>query len=189
MPIHEVCELVGEIKSRYPNCAVTLSLGEYSRADYQDMFDAGADRYLLRHETADKAHYEQLHPSFMSFDNRMRCLRDLKEIGYQVGCGFMVGSPYQTPDCIATDLKFIEDFDPEMCGIGRSFPRRIPRSGICRREPQTRPSICSPSSGSSNQISCFLPPQPWGRLTLSAGKRNSGGCQRRHAEPLSSVGT
>ncbi len=124
MPIHEVCELVGEIKSRYPNCAVTLSLGEYSRADYQDMFDAGADRYLLRHETADKAHYEQLHPSFMSFDNRMRCLRDLKEIGYQVGCGFMVGSPYQTPDCIATDLKFIEDFDPEMCGIGPFIPQK-----------------------------------------------------------------
>ena len=124
VPIHEVCELVGEIKSRYPNCAVTLSLGEYSRADYQDMFDAGADRYLLRHETADKAHYEQLHPSFMSFDNRMRCLRDLKEIGYQVGCGFMVGSPYQTPDCIATDLKFIEDFDPEMCGIGPFIPQK-----------------------------------------------------------------
>ena len=107
VPIHEVCELVGEIKSRYPGCAITLSLGEYSRADYQAMFDAGADRYLLRHETADKVHYEQLHPAFMSFDNRMRCLRDLKEIGYQVGCGFMVGSPYQTPDCLATDLKFI----------------------------------------------------------------------------------
>ena len=124
VPIHEVCELVGEIKSRYPGCAITLSLGEYSRADYQDMFDAGADRYLLRHETADKVHYEQLHPAFMSFDNRMRCLRDLKEIGYQVGCGFMVGSPYQTPDCLATDLKFIEAFDPEMCGIGPFIPQK-----------------------------------------------------------------
>ena len=124
MPIHEICELVGKIKSRYPGCAITLSLGEYSRADYQAMFDAGADRYLLRHETADKAHYEQLHPAFMSFDNRMRCLRDLKEIGYQVGCGFMVGSPYQTPDCLATDLKFIEAFDPEMCGIGPFIPQK-----------------------------------------------------------------
>ena len=124
VPIHEVCELVGKIKSRYPGCAITLSLGEYSRADYQAMFDAGADRYLLRHETADKVHYEQLHPAFMSFDNRMRCLRDLKEIGYQVGCGFMVGSPYQTPDCLATDLKFIEAFDPEMCGIGPFIPQK-----------------------------------------------------------------
>ena len=82
VPIHEVCELVGEIKSRYPGCAITLSLGEYSRADYQAMFDAGADRYLLRHETADKAHYEKLHPASMSFDNRMRCLRDLKAVSY-----------------------------------------------------------------------------------------------------------
>ena len=124
VPIHEVCELVGEIKSRYHDCAITLSLGEYSRADYQAMFDAGADRYLLRHETADKAHYEQLHPAFMSFDNRMRCLRDLKEIGYQVGCGFMVGSPYQTARTLAEDLKFIEKFRPEMCGIGPFIPQK-----------------------------------------------------------------
>ena len=88
------------------------------------MFDAGADRYLLRHETADKAHYEKLHPASMSFDNRMRCLRDLKEIGYQVGCGFMVGSPYQTADCLAEDLKFIEVFQPEMCGIGPFIPQK-----------------------------------------------------------------
>ncbi len=124
VPIKEVCELVYEIKLRYPECAVTLSLGEYSRADYQAMFDAGADRYLLRHETADKSHYEKLHPACMSFDNRMRCLQDLKEIGYQVGCGFMVGSPYQTPDCLATDLKFIETFHPEMCGIGPFIPQK-----------------------------------------------------------------
>ena len=124
VPVHEVCSLVSEIKERYPDCAVTLSLGECSREDYQQMFDAGADRYLLRHETADKAHYEKLHPASMSFDNRMRCLRDLKEIGYQVGCGFMVGSPYQTADCLAEDLKFIEAFQPEMCGIGPFIPQK-----------------------------------------------------------------
>ena len=169
VPIVQVCELVRGIKSRYPDCAVTLSLGEYSRADYQAMFDAGADRYLLRHETADKAHYEKLHPASMSFDNRMRCLRDLKEIGYQVGCGFMVGSPYQTPDCLATDLKFIETFQPEMCGIGPF----IPQKDTPFREPQTRPSICSPSSGSSNPMSCFLPPRLLAPLIRSAGKRAS----------------
>ena len=122
VPIDEVCELVREIKSRYPNCAVTLSLGEYSRADYQDMFDAGADRYLLRHETADKAHYEKLHPASMSFDNRMRCLRDLKEIGYQVGTGFMVGSPGQTSKHLAEDLLFLKELNPQMVGIGPFIP-------------------------------------------------------------------
>ena len=88
-----LASLLKEIKSRWPDCAVTLSLGERSRESYQLLFDAGADRYLLRHETADKAHYERLHPAEMSFENRMECLKALKEIGYQVGCGFMVGSP------------------------------------------------------------------------------------------------
>ena len=86
------------------------------------MFDAGADRYLLRHETADKAHYEKLHPASMSFAHRMQCLQDLKDIGFQVGCGFMVGSPYQTSACLAKDLKFIETFQPHMCGIGPFIP-------------------------------------------------------------------
>ena len=97
----EICQTVKAIRKEYPDCAITLSLGEYSRADYARMREAGADRYLLRHETADKAHYEKLHPSGMSFDNRMRCLRDLKELGFQVGCGFMVGSPYQEARHIA----------------------------------------------------------------------------------------
>ena len=86
------------------------------------MYAAGANRYLLRHETANKQHYEKLHPASMSFDNRMRCLRDLKEIGFQVGCGFMVGSPYQTTETLAEDLKFIEGFQPDMCGIGPFIP-------------------------------------------------------------------
>ena len=119
-----LCELVRKIKQLYPDCAVTLSVGERSRSSYQRLFNAGADRYLLRHETADKEHYEKLHPTEMSFDNRMRCLHDLKEIGYQVGCGFMVGSPYQTPETLAKDLKFIEEFSPDMCGIGPFIPHK-----------------------------------------------------------------
>ncbi|MBE6631705.1 MAG: [FeFe] hydrogenase H-cluster radical SAM maturase HydE [Ruminococcaceae bacterium] len=115
-------ELIKEIKRLYPDCAVTLSLGERSRESYELLYNAGADRYLLRHETADKDHYEKLHPSALSFDERMRCLRDLKDIGYQVGCGFMVGSPFQTSETLAKDLKFIETFKPDMCGIGPFIP-------------------------------------------------------------------
>ena len=119
-----LCDIVRRLKRRYPDCAVTLSMGERSRKSYQALRDAGADRYLLRHETADAAHYAKLHPKEMSFENRMRCLRDLKELGYQTGCGFMVGSPFQTPETLAKDLKFIETFQPEMCGIGPFIPHR-----------------------------------------------------------------
>ncbi len=115
-------KLVRAIKTAYPDVAVTLSLGEKSKQTYQTWRDAGADRYLLRHETADGEHYAKLHPAPLSLENRMRCLHDLKALGYQVGCGFMVGSPYQTPDCIAKDLKFIEEFKPDMCGIGPFIP-------------------------------------------------------------------
>ncbi len=118
----DICQTVKAIREKYPDCAITLSLGEYSRADYARMRGAGADRYLLRHETADKAHYERLHPAGMSFDNRMRCLKDLKELGFQTGCGFMVGSPFQTAQTMAKDLKFIETFSPDMCGIGPFIP-------------------------------------------------------------------
>ena len=114
--------VIREIKKRYPDCAVTLSLGERSRESYQALHNAGADRYLLRHETADRGHYARLHPPGMSFDRRMQCLRELKEIGYQVGCGFMVGSPGQTEKELAKDLKFIETFRPDMCGIGPFIP-------------------------------------------------------------------
>ena len=117
-----LCPIVTQIKRRYPDCAVTLSMGERSRESYSRLREAGADRYLLRHETANKAHYEMLHPKEMSFDNRMRCLYDLRELGYQVGCGMMVGSPYQTDRHLAEDLKFIEEFKPDMCGIGPFIP-------------------------------------------------------------------
>lgn len=114
--------IVSEVRHRYPDCAITLSLGERSDESYQRLFDAGANRYLLRHETADKEHYEKLHPSDMSFDNRMHCLETLKTIGYQVGCGFMVGSPFQTEETIYKDIQFIRSFQPHMVGIGPFIP-------------------------------------------------------------------
>jgi biotin synthase len=118
-----ICQIVSQIKKNHPDCAVTLSIGEKSRESYQKYFDAGADRYLLRHETANKAHYEKIHPKEMNFENRIRCLYDLKEIGYQVGCGFMVGSPYQTVETLYDDLQFIRKLQPHMVGIGPFIPQ------------------------------------------------------------------
>ena len=116
--------LVKTIREAYPDCAITLSLGERPRDSYQALFDAGADRYLLRHETADSLHYAKLHPAELSWEHRMQCLRELKEIGYQTGCGFMVGSPYQTARSLAEDLLFVQKFQPAMCGIGPFIPHR-----------------------------------------------------------------
>lgn len=113
-----LCALLDEIKKSYPSCAVTLSLGERSRESYKKLFDAGADRYLLRHETADKCHYEKLHPQNLSIENRKRCLFDLKELGYQTGSGFMVGSPYQTAKNLLSDLRLLQELKPDMIGIG-----------------------------------------------------------------------
>lgn len=113
-----ICDIVSEIKRCYPDCAVTLSIGEKPRESYQAFFDAGADRYLLRHETADSIHYGRLHPEKMSLENRKRCLYDLKDIGYQVGSGFMVGSPYQTTENLISDLRFLQKLKPDMIGIG-----------------------------------------------------------------------
>ncbi|MBO4668358.1 MAG: [FeFe] hydrogenase H-cluster radical SAM maturase HydE [Lachnospiraceae bacterium] len=110
--------IVRAMKERHPDCAVTLSIGEKSRESYQMYHDAGADRYLLRHETADGEHYAKLHPKSMSLAHRKQCLYDLKEIGYQVGCGIMVGSPYQTIDTIYEDLVFMKELGPHMIGIG-----------------------------------------------------------------------
>lgn len=120
----EICDLVAGIRERYPDCAITLSIGEKPKESYKAYFDAGADRYLLRHETADRAHYRSLHPPAMSFENRVRCLYDLKEIGFQTGCGFMVGSPGQTAETIYADLQFIRSFAPEMVGIGPFIPHQ-----------------------------------------------------------------
>ena len=119
-----MCAIVREIKKRWPDCAVTLSLGERSRESYQAMFDAGADRYLLRHETADESHYALLHPAKQTLANRLRCLRDLKDIGYQTGCGIMVGSPGQTPATLAKDMVFMQEFRPQMVGVGPFLPHK-----------------------------------------------------------------
>ncbi|SKB63227.1 biotin synthase [Lachnospiraceae bacterium] len=113
-----ICHIVKAIKEKHPSCAVTLSIGEKSYESYKKYYDAGADRYLLRHETADPEHYSKLHPAGMSCENRKKCLHDLKEIGYQVGCGIMVGSPYQTIDNIYEDIVFMQELQPHMIGIG-----------------------------------------------------------------------
>ncbi|MDD5924022.1 MAG: [FeFe] hydrogenase H-cluster radical SAM maturase HydE [Clostridia bacterium] len=115
---NEICDIVSSVKSKYPDCAITLSIGEKSKESYKAYFDAGADRYLLRHETACDDHYQQLHPQSMSLKNRKKCLYNLKEIGYQVGAGFMVGSPFQTIDNIIADLRFLQELQPDMVGIG-----------------------------------------------------------------------
>lgn len=117
-----LCGIVSRIRKAYPDCAITLSVGELEREDYQALYDAGADRYLLRHETADPWHYSMLHPAAQTLENRMRCLRDLKDIGYQTGCGIMVGTPYQKPEHIATDMMFMRDLEPEMIGLGPFIP-------------------------------------------------------------------
>jgi len=117
-----MAEIVREVKTRYPDCALTLSIGERSYESYRILREAGADRYLLRHETADEAHYRKLHPESMTLANRKRCLQDLKTLGYQVGAGFMVGSPGQTGAQLAEDLCFLEELQPEMVGIGPFIP-------------------------------------------------------------------
>lgn len=113
-----ICDIVSEIRSRFSDCAITLSIGEKSKESYKTFFDAGANRYLLRHETANESHYGLLHPKNMSLENRKQCLFDLKEIGYQVGSGFMVGSPYQTTESLIEDIRFLQKLQPDMIGIG-----------------------------------------------------------------------
>lgn len=116
-------EIIKMIKSKYPNNAITLSLGERSYDSYKKMYEAGADRYLLRHETATKELYEKLHPG-ASFEERRQCLRNLKEIGYQIGAGFMVELPKQTNKDLVNDLLFVKELEPHMCGIGPFIPHK-----------------------------------------------------------------
>ena len=124
--------IIKEIKKRHPDTAVTLSIGEREKESYQRLFDAGADRFLLRHETADKEHYEYLHPAEMSFEHRMKCLRELKEIGYQVGAGMMIGSPGQTLKHLIEDLRFLQELKPEMVGIGPFIPHHDTEYADCQ---------------------------------------------------------
>lgn len=115
-------DIVSSIKSQYPDCAITLSIGEREKESYQRFFDAGAERYLLRHETYNREHYRFLHPQQLSARHRQQCLFDLKDIGYQVGTGFMVGSPGQTFEYLAEDLQFLKELNPQMVGIGPFIP-------------------------------------------------------------------
>ena len=115
-------DIVRAMRQAYPDCAITLSLGERGRESFKRLYDAGANRYLLRHETADEAHYARLHPVSMTLTHRLQCLRDLKEIGFQTGAGFIVGSPYQTTECIVRDFRFLQELKPQMVGLGPFIP-------------------------------------------------------------------
>jgi len=120
-----LCGVVSEIKEKYPDCAVTLSVGERSYESYKRLKEAGADRYLLRHEASDESLYSKLHPKELTIANRKRCLFDLKELGYQVGAGFMVGAPFQTTEHIIADLRFLQELQPQMIGIGPFVPHHM----------------------------------------------------------------
>lgn len=115
-------DIVRAMRQAYPDCAITLSLGERGGESFKRLYDAGANRYLLRHETADEAHYARLHPVSMTLTHRLQCLRDLKAIGFQTGAGFMVGSPYQTTECIVRDFRFLQELKPQMVGLGPFIP-------------------------------------------------------------------
>jgi len=119
-----LCSIISQIKASHPDCAITLSVGEKEKESYLEYYKAGAERYLLRHETADDLHYSKLHPGNLSLDNRKKCLYDLKDIGYQVGCGFMVGSPYQSIENMISDIRFMQDLAPHMIGIGPFIPHK-----------------------------------------------------------------
>lgn len=146
-----LCGIVAGIKELFPDCAVTLSVGERSRDSYHRLFDAGADRYLLRHETADEAHYASLHPPDQTLKNRKRCLYNLKELGYQVGAGLMVGSPFQTYETLAEDIIFLRELQPHMAGIGPFIPHKDTRfAGFSSPPSQMTPIILS-------LVRCLLP--------------------------------
>lgn len=117
-----ICRLVEQIHGEFPDCAVTLSVGEWKKESYERFYAAGAERYLLRQETSDEAHFGKLHPEKQTLSTRVECLKNLKEIGFQTGCGFLVGSPYQTTECIVKDLMFLQEFCPQMVGIGPFIP-------------------------------------------------------------------
>ena len=127
----KIVDIVKKIRNSYPDCAITLSIGEKTKESYRLYKEAGADRYLLRHETANEDHYRHLHPEQMSLANRKQCLRNLKELGYQTGAGFMVGAPGQTLECLAEDLIFLKELNPEMVGIGPFIPHHDTPFAAC----------------------------------------------------------
>ena len=128
-----ICDIVSEIRQNYKDCAITLSMGEKSKESYLAYFNAGANRYLLRHETANEDHYKKIHPEYLSLKNRKQCLYNLKEIGYQVGSGFMVGSPYQTTKNLVEDFRFLQELKPDMIGIGPFIPAQNTKFANCKQ--------------------------------------------------------
>ena len=137
-----LCDVVKRIKALFPDCAVTISMGERSEESYRLLKEAGADRYLLRHEAISDELYSRLHPEKMLLKTRINCLQTLKKLGFQTGCGFMVGAPFQNNRHIAEDLKFSEEFQPEMCGIGPFVPHKDTPFGEY--------------PGGSAELTCFL---------------------------------
>lgn len=119
-----LCAIVRDIRASFPDCAITLSVGERSRKSYAALREAGADRYLLRHETASPAHYRLLHPEGMTLEHRLDCLRELRELGFQTGAGMMVGAPFQTPETLACDMQLLGKLRPQMVGIGPFIPHQ-----------------------------------------------------------------
>ena len=119
-----IVDVVQTIRKKYPDCAITLSVGEKEKESYEAYFNAGANRYLLRHETADDKHYQMLHPQNLNLENRIRCLKDLKQIGFQTGAGMMIGSPGQSIDTLCKDMALLEELQPEMVGMGPFIPHK-----------------------------------------------------------------
>lgn len=178
------------IKKEYSDCAVTLSVGEKERESYQRFFDAGADRYLLRHETVCEEHYGTLHPPSMSYAHRQECLRNLKNIGFQTGCGFMVGTPGQTPENLADELMFLKDFQPAMVGIGPFIPHRDTPFGNKAPGSAELTLYLLGLIGCCFPKSCFPPQLLWApllRRRTGAGDTGRGQCG--HAEFIGFPGT
>jgi biotin synthase len=167
----KIVDIIAAIKSQYPDCAVTLSIGEKSKESYQAYFNAGADRYLLRHETANNGHYAKLHPASMSLENRKQCLYNLKEIGDEVGCGVMVGSPFQTSECIAEDMQFMNGLQPQMVGIGPFIPHHETPFAHEKGGTLELTLFLLGSYGSCCPACCFPPPRRLEPSTRRAGKR------------------
>ena len=181
-----VTEVVTAIRTEFPDVAITLSLGERPTLSYERFFQAGANRYLLRHETHNEAHYRRLHPEDMSLSNRLRCLNDLKRIGFQTGTGIMLGSPGQTVDHLVEDILFIEQFRPQMIGIGPFLPHHdTPFRFLPSRQSHadTHAAFHLPADASAGIDSFYhRPGKPYARR---ARERHIGRCQCSDAQPLS----
>lgn len=165
--------IVSSIREAYPGCAITLSIGERSEESYRALRAAGADRYLLRHETADPHHYDLLHPNEMSLTSRKKCLMVLRSLGYQVGSGFMVGSPGQTARCLAEDMVFLQELQPHMIGIGPFVPHKdTPLLAKLKARLSLR-CLCFQRCVWHFPMLLFLPLPHWGLLLQMVGSRES----------------